>query len=90
MALNVDRLSQSIYGKITAAGIKDPAGNWRSVSKAIAEAVVAEVTTFAEVPTVPPGSIAPGLVAQGAGPAAAPNPAPVPVVIPPLPPGSVK
>jgi len=88
MALDADRLKSSILQGILDAGIKDPNGSWESVSAAIAQAVVAEVTTYAEV-KVPPGSIAPGLVSVGAGPAAAPSPAPIPVTQPPVSPGGV-
>lgn len=90
MALNVARLSQSIYDKIVGAGIKDPVGNWKTVADAIASSVVAEVTTYAEVPAPPPVVVPPLTFAQGSGPAAVPNPAPVPLAQQPLPPGSVK
>lgn len=89
MALDPTRLANAIYSGITGAGIVDPAGNWRKVADAIASSVVAEVTTYAEV-TVPPGSIIPGTVAVGAGPAAAPNPVPIPIEQPAVPPGGVK
>lgn len=88
MALDADRLKASILDGILENDIKDPNGTWEKVSHAIAQAVVAEITTYAEV-SVPAGSIGPGLVAVGAGPAAAPNPAPIPVTQPPVQPGGV-
>ena len=89
MAMDKSALSSAMLSKIKAAGIKDPADQWKKVTDSIAEAVIEHIKSSAEI-TIPAGSIIPGTVAQGAGPAAAPNPAPIPINQPPAPPGSIK
>lgn len=89
MALDANRLSQAIYSGITAAGIPDPVENLKKVADAIATAIVAEVTGYAEV-VVPAGTIPAGAVTVGAGAAAVPSPTPIPILQPAVPPGGVK
>jgi hypothetical protein len=92
MALNASRLSAAILNKATSSGkIKaGPDGTIEAMCDAIAQAVIEEITLFAEIPVVPPAIILPGTVSIGAGPAAAPTPAPIPTQQPPIPPGSIK
>lgn len=90
MSLNASRLSNSIHEAILATGIKDPVGQLKSVCDAIAEAIVREITTFAEIPQVPPVIVPPATFSQGAGPLAAPNPIPVPIPSQSIPPGSIR
>jgi hypothetical protein len=90
MSLNASRLSSSMHEAILAAGVKDLTGQLKSVCDALAGAIVREITTFAEVPLVPPVVVPPLTFSQGAGPAAVPNPIPVPIPSQPIPPGGIK
>jgi hypothetical protein len=89
MAMNKSALSSAMLSKIKGAGIQDKQDQWKKVCDALAEAIVDHIKQTAEV-TIPTGSILPGTVAIGAGPTAAPNPAPIPIQQPPAPPGSIK
>lgn len=93
--MSSSRLADDISARVAASGVvKSDGGSvdaaTQALAKAIAEAVIAEITTYAEVPNVPPAVILPGTVSVGAGPAAAPSPAPIPTQQPPIPPGSIK
>lgn len=90
MSLNSERLSTSMHSAILSAGVKDPVGQLKLVCDAIAGAIVREITTFAEIPQVPPLIVPPLTFSQGAGPAAVPNPVPVPIPQSSLPPGGIK
>jgi hypothetical protein len=90
MSLNASRLSNSMHEAILSAGVKDPVGQLKSVCDALAGAIVREITTFAEIPQVPPVVVPPATFSQGAGPAAVPNPVPVPIPSQPIPPGGIK
>lgn len=91
MAMDASRLSAAIVDACVASNLmKKDGGHLEALANAIATSVISEITTFGEIPVVPPATILPGTVSVGAGPAAAPSPAPIPTLQPPIPPGSIK
>jgi len=97
MAMNKTDLASAMLSKIKATGVidgktaagKSPEDQWKIICDSLAAAIVEHINQKAEV-TIPTGSILPGTVAVGAGPAAAPNPGPIPIQQPAAPPGSIK
>lgn len=91
MALSATRLADAIVSAaVSSSLLRKDGGQLEALAKAIAESVITEITTYAEIPVVPPATILPGTVSVGAGPAAVPTPAPIPTQQPPIPPGSIK
>lgn len=91
MALSAERLAAAIVDAAVGTGLmKKDGGQLEAFAQAIASGVVGEITTYAEIPVVPPATIVPGTVTTGAGAAAIPSVAPIPTLQPPIPPGSIK
>lgn len=87
MALDAERIAAAIVAKVESTGMmSNESGSLGVLATAIAEAVVEEITTYAEIPAPTPGEIIAGTVTIGT----APSTANIPILQPPIPPGGIK